>query len=100
MSQVTCRECSFREWDGVDYVCTAELSQPGRPYVASAADFKPDWCPLENPKRVTREEVEQAIHPTVAVALQNMYRNNGDAIPANLHQFPVPEARQTPKGDR
>ncbi len=32
--------------------------------------------------------------------LYQMYLAAGLPVPQHLHQFPVPEARQTPKGDR
>ncbi len=96
-----CSGCPFREWDGIDHVCTAYFDGlPGKAVIYPKMYEHPNWCPLENPRKVNREEVEQAMHPTVAVALQNMYRNNGDKVPDGLHQFPVPEARDLPRGDR
>lgn len=82
---MNCRDCSFREWDGKDNVCTAHFDGlPGHPHVELAAEYHPQWCPLDQPKRITEEEILSTLPPTVAVAIANMYRANGDPVPSRL----------------
>lgn len=94
-----CKTCEFRKWDGTDNVCTAHFDGfPGHPFVKPEYYVKPNWCPLSNPQRVTREEVENAIHPTIRASIAGMYLKNGDKVPERLCD-PV-QFHTLPKGDQ
>lgn len=96
--RLECSTCSYREWNGEDSECTAKFDGlPGHPIVPNVDGFRPDWCPLI-PQRVTRNEIENSLHPTIRVALQNMHLNNGEAVPDSLLGTVEP-GRSTPRGD-
>ncbi len=98
--ETNCQACPFRTYDGVDHVCNAHFDGlPGHPVVYPSMYKHPDWCPLETPQRVTREEVENAMHPTVRAAVVSMYVKNGSPVPERLN-VQIEHGGAIPRGDR
>ena len=78
----TCKSCEFKDHDGIDHVCAAYFDGwPGHPSVFPEQYSAPNWCPLNGPKRVTREEVEAVIPDNIRTAMFWMHLNTGNNLP-------------------
>lgn len=96
---MNCKDCDLKAYDGVDHVCLAHFDgQPGRPVVQVTKNWKPYWCPLTQPRRVTVRDLEKAMHPTIAAAIQAAFVKLGE--PTRHIDTNIPEARSLPRGDR
>ena len=83
--ETNCHSCPFRTYDGIDHLCTAHFDGfPGHAAVYPSMYKHPDWCPLEQPSRITREEIERAIPKNTKAALVMMHLKNGDKAPDHL----------------